>query len=98
MVYPFLSTDFSLLLSVACLFQDAQWRYIWSLTGIHIARKIDKMGMWSSDTAQVYFDDVRVPCKNIIGQEGMGFTYQMLQFQEERLWAAANSEWNFLSV
>ncbi|XP_034560034.1 probable acyl-CoA dehydrogenase 6 [Notolabrus celidotus] len=61
-----------------------------NLPGIHIARTIDKLGMWSSDTAQVYFDDVRVPCKNIIGQEGMGFTYQMLQFQEERLWAVAN--------
>lgn len=60
--------------------------------GVHIARKIDKMGMWSSDTAEVFFDDVHVPCKNVIGQEGMGFTYQMLQFQEERLWAVANSE------
>ncbi|XP_061598658.1 probable acyl-CoA dehydrogenase 6 [Cololabis saira] len=60
------------------------------LPGVHIARKIDKMGMWSSDTAEVFFDDVRVPCKNLIGQEGMGFTYQMLQFQEERLWAVAN--------
>ncbi|XP_041759623.1 probable acyl-CoA dehydrogenase 6 [Coregonus clupeaformis] len=58
--------------------------------GVHIARKIDKMGMWSSDTAEVFFDDVRVPCKNLIGQEGMGFTYQMLQFQEERLWACGN--------
>lgn len=61
--------------------------------GVHIARKIDKLGMWSSDTAEVFFDDVHVPCKNIIGQEGMGFTYQMLQFQEERLWAVANGEW-----
>ncbi|KAM4539428.1 putative acyl-CoA dehydrogenase 6 [Odontesthes bonariensis] len=61
-----------------------------NLPGVHIARKIDKMGMWSSDTAEVFFDDVRVPCKNIIGQEGLGFTYQMLQFQEERLWAVAN--------
>ncbi len=60
--------------------------------GVHVARKIDKIGMRSSDTAQVFFDDVRVPCKNIIGQEGMGFTYQMLQFQEERLWAVANCE------
>nr|XP_057903787.1 probable acyl-CoA dehydrogenase 6 [Doryrhamphus excisus] len=58
--------------------------------GVHIARKIDKLGMWSSDTAEVFFEDVRVPCKNVIGQEGMGFTYQMLQFQEERLWAVAN--------
>ncbi|XP_017310293.2 probable acyl-CoA dehydrogenase 6 [Ictalurus punctatus] len=61
-----------------------------NLPGIHIARKIDKLGMRSSDTAEVFFEDVRVPCKNIIGQEGMGFTYQMLQFQEERLWGVAN--------
>ncbi|KAF7691325.1 probable acyl-CoA dehydrogenase 6 [Silurus meridionalis] len=61
-----------------------------NLPGIHIARKIDKLGMRSSDTAEVSFEDVRVPCKNVIGQEGMGFTYQMLQFQEERLWGVAN--------
>ncbi|XP_029976925.1 probable acyl-CoA dehydrogenase 6 [Salarias fasciatus] len=61
-----------------------------NLPGVHVARNIKKIGMWSSDTAEVFFDDVRVPCKNVIGQEGMGFTYQMLQFQEERLWAAAN--------
>lgn len=66
--------------------------------GVHIARKIDKLGMWSSDTAEVFFDDVLVPCKNIIGQEGMGFTYQMLQFQEERLWAVANGEWALLNL
>lgn len=39
---------------------------------------------------QVFFEDVRVPAKNLIGEEGQGFTYQMLQFQEERLFAAAN--------
>ncbi|CAL8397183.1 probable acyl-CoA dehydrogenase 6 [Gadus morhua] len=61
------------------------------LPGVHIARQIDKMGMRSSDTAEVFFDDVRVPSKNVIGKEGMGFTYQMLQFQEERLWAVANT-------
>ncbi|XP_061839222.1 probable acyl-CoA dehydrogenase 6 [Nerophis lumbriciformis] len=60
------------------------------LPGVHIARKIGKLGMWSSDTAEIFFEDVRVPCKNVIGQEGLGFTYQMLQFQEERLWAVAN--------
>merc|ERR1712198_241770 len=58
--------------------------------GIHLARTIDKMGMRSSDTAQVFFEDVRVPKKYIVGEPGMGFTYQMLQFQEERLYAAAN--------
>jgi len=59
--------------------------------GIHLAKKISKMGMHCSDTAVIYFDDVRVPAKNIIGEEGMGFTYQMMQFQEERLAAAAIS-------
>ncbi|XP_028672918.1 probable acyl-CoA dehydrogenase 6 [Erpetoichthys calabaricus] len=62
-----------------------------NLPGIHVARKIDKIGMKSSDTAEIYFDDVRVPCKNLIGEEGMGFTYQMLQFQEERMWGVANA-------
>ncbi|XP_053122049.1 probable acyl-CoA dehydrogenase 6 [Hemicordylus capensis] len=60
------------------------------LPGVQIAKKIDKMGMRSSDTAQIFFEDVRVPSKYIIGEEGMGFTYQMLQFQEERLWGVAN--------
>ncbi len=56
--------------------------------GITLARKLDKMGMRSSDTAQLFFEDVRVPQRNLIGEEGKGFTYQMMQFQEERLWAA----------
>jgi len=59
--------------------------------GVSVARKLKKLGMWSSDTAQIFFDDVRVPQRYRIGEEGMGFTYQMLQFQEERLWAAARS-------
>ena len=59
--------------------------------GVEVARKLDKLGMWSSDTAQIFFEDVRVPQRNRIGDEGAGFTYQMLQFQEERLWGAARS-------
>ncbi|XP_040287139.1 probable acyl-CoA dehydrogenase 6 [Bufo bufo] len=58
--------------------------------GVHVTKKIDKMGMKSSDTAQIFFEDVRVPSKYLIGEEGMGFVYQMLQFQEERMWGAAN--------
>jgi citronellyl-CoA dehydrogenase len=54
-------------------------------------QKIHKIGMHSSDTAQLFFDNVRVPRRNLIGEEGKGFTYQMMQFQEERLWAAASS-------
>jgi citronellyl-CoA dehydrogenase len=52
-------------------------------------RKIRKLGMWSSDTAQIFLDEVRVPVANRIGEEGQGFAYQMGQFQEERLNAAA---------
>ncbi len=54
-------------------------------------QKIHKIGMNSSDTAQLFFDNVRVPQRNLIGQEGMGFMFQMMQFQEERLWGAATS-------
>ena len=56
--------------------------------GVTINRKLKKMGMNSSDTAEIFFDDVRVPQENLIGEEGQGFVYQMLQFQEERLFAA----------
>jgi citronellyl-CoA dehydrogenase len=54
-------------------------------------QKIHKIGMHSSDTAQLFFDEVRVPRRNLIGNEGEGFVLQMLQFQEERLWGAASS-------
>ncbi len=56
--------------------------------GVEIARKLKKLGMRSSDTAQFHFEDVRVPQRYRIGEEGAGFMYQMLQFQEERLWGA----------
>jgi len=59
--------------------------------GVERSKKLHKLGMWSSDTAQIFLDDVRVPRRYLIGEEGMGFTYQMEQFQEERLWGAANS-------
>ena len=58
-------------------------------TGVQVVKKLDKLGMRSSDTAQIFFDNVRVPVRYRIGEEGFGFTYQMQQFQEERLWAAA---------
>jgi len=57
--------------------------------GVSVAKKIKKAGMNSSDTAQLHFDGVRVPQRFRIGEEGMGFVYQMEQFQEERLWAGA---------
>jgi citronellyl-CoA dehydrogenase len=58
--------------------------------GIEVAQKIRKIGMNASDTGLLYFDEVRVPQRNRIGAEGHGFIYQMQQFQEERLWAAAS--------
>jgi citronellyl-CoA dehydrogenase len=59
--------------------------------GITLSDKLDKLGMRSSDTAQVFFEDVRIPQRYRIGAEGMGFMMQMLQFQEERMFAAVNS-------
>lgn len=59
--------------------------------GVTVARKLDKLGMRCSDTAQIHFEDVRVPRRNCIGEEGHGFRYQMIQFQEERLWGSVSS-------
>jgi len=59
--------------------------------GVQIEKKIRKLGMHSSDTAQIFLDEVRVPQRNLIGDEGQGFAYQMLQFQEERLYGAAGA-------
>ncbi len=59
--------------------------------GVTVARTLDKLGMRSSDTAQIYFENVRIPQRFRIGDEGMGFTYQMAQFQEERMYAALSS-------
>ena len=59
--------------------------------GVSASKPLKKMGMHSSDTAQLYFDHVRVPRRYLIGEEGMGFIYQMEQFQIERLWGAMNN-------
>jgi citronellyl-CoA dehydrogenase len=61
-----------------------------NLPGVQRAKKIKKIGMNSSDTGLIYFDEVRVPQRYRIGEEGQGFIYQMQQFQEERLWCAAS--------
>jgi len=65
--------------------------------GITVGKKLDKVGYRSSDTALLFFDDVRIPQANLIGQEGQGFRYQMEQFQEERLFVVARS-WRFLDI
>lgn len=55
-----------------------------NLPGFKVSKKLDKMGMRSSDTAELYFDDLRIPAENLIGREGEGFIQQMMQFQHER--------------
>ena len=61
------------------------------LPGVTIGPKIDKLGMRASDTCPIFFEDVRVPQRHRIGEEGMGFMMQMIQFQEERLNGAIGS-------
>ena len=52
---------------------------------------LKKMGWWCSDTATLYFEDVRVPAANLIGREGEGFKAIMLNFNDERLHGAAGA-------
>ena len=52
---------------------------------------LDKIGMWGSDTGQLWFEDVRVPVDNTIGDIGRGFQQQMMQFQDERLVGSISS-------
>jgi citronellyl-CoA dehydrogenase len=55
-----------------------------SLPGVKVGRKLEKLGTHISDTAELFFDNVRIPARNLIGKEGEGFIYQMKQFQHER--------------
>jgi citronellyl-CoA dehydrogenase len=52
--------------------------------GFSVSRKLDKMGLRSSDTAELFFDNLKIPAENLIGKEGEGFVLQMMQFQHER--------------
>ena len=58
--------------------------------GIDRKTKLEKLGQRSSDTAIIFLDNVRVPVRHLIGEEGKGFVYQMQQFQEERLFLSAS--------
>lgn len=53
--------------------------------GFRRGRKLDKIGQKASDTAELFFDDVRVPKANLLGAEGQGFGYLMAQLPQERL-------------
>src|SRR3989475_1435745 len=53
--------------------------------GFGVSRTLDKMGMRASDTAELSFQDMRVPAENLLGREGVGFYEGMRVFQRERL-------------
>ncbi len=53
--------------------------------GFSVGRKLKKMGWWASDTAELFFDNCRVPAENLIGVENAGFARIMANFQSERL-------------
>ena len=55
--------------------------------GFEVSQKLDKLGMWASDTGLLTFTDCRVPVANTIGEVGHGFQQQMSQFVKERMWA-----------
>src|SRR5947207_6091485 len=59
--------------------------------GFNVSRKLEKLGMHSSDTAELSFEDVRVPAENLLGEEGKGFYHIMWELQGERLIGAAGS-------
>src|SRR6478672_8086150 len=56
--------------------------------GFKVARKIHKLGNHASDTAELSFEDCRIPARYLLGEENQGFYYIMMNFQGERLIAA----------
>ena len=60
--------------------------------GFTKGRKLDKVGMYSQDTAELYFEDCRVPVSNLLGEEGKGFRYMMEKLQQERLTVAIGAQ------
>lgn len=54
-------------------------------TGFRVGRVLNKLGMKAQDTAKLFFDDVRVPADNLLGEEGAGYGYAMKQLAHERL-------------
>jgi citronellyl-CoA dehydrogenase len=59
--------------------------------GFHVARKLKKIGNHSSDTAELHFEEMRVPKRYLLGEENMGFMYLMQNFQSERIIACASA-------
>jgi alkylation response protein AidB-like acyl-CoA dehydrogenase len=59
--------------------------------GYQVSKKLEKLGMHSSDTAELAFEDMRVPAENLLGEEGKGFYHIMWELQGERLIGAAGA-------
>lgn len=58
--------------------------------GFTVSKKLEKLGWWASDTAELHFEGCRVPVSNLIGEENEGFSYIVTNFVEERLLLAGN--------
>jgi citronellyl-CoA dehydrogenase len=59
--------------------------------GFHVSKKLNKIGNWCSDTAELFFEDCRIPQRYLLGEEGQGFRYLMQNFQSERLIGSASA-------
>jgi citronellyl-CoA dehydrogenase len=62
-----------------------------STKGFTVAKKLKKIGNWSSDTAELAFEDMRVPQRYMLGEPNQGFMYLMQNFQTERLVASVSA-------
>lgn len=62
-----------------------------SLAGFSSGQPIEKMGQHASDTAELFFDNMQIPCDALLGQEGQGFAYLMQELPRERLGCAVQA-------
>ncbi|MCB1031137.1 MAG: acyl-CoA dehydrogenase family protein [Acidimicrobiales bacterium] len=62
------------------------------MAGFERGRNLEKVGLHSQDTAELFFNDVRVPAANLIGEEGAGFAMMMQQLPQERLAIAVGAQ------
>jgi acyl-CoA dehydrogenase len=60
--------------------------------GFKRGRNLDKIGQHSSDTSELFFEDVRVPASNLLGEAGAGLSYLMNQLAQERLSVAVYAQ------